>query len=468
MSSTDFGSSSTSTLCRCGRTTSLDDAKLDRRRLDCGHYTCPDCWHYNEPLPAPLCTTCCLALQAGEVSRLSHYVAAFQQLLKQHNELNSTHNQLKLAYGQLEAAHTQQTVEYRDQISRLKRTVLNNLGKGHPTANTSLPLPQTRTPTQIQPRASTVTAAQTIARARVPTSPIASTSKQAIRWNPEQIKYVTTDIVKHKELLNASRNECLTLKNRIAELTTQLEAKSKPDINTVTAIEKAELMEAELEGLHERLDKCEEDLNAAQSELATAKARNAELAGEMEQQQAKANSDRVTMAKAHSHITSLHNEYKKMRDELLLAQKALKAKDATLNPYPDSSRTSVDVSISEKVRGKRPEVHAPTAADWEETAILLASLQKDVARLKQERTALDKELSELRQKLKSREEENEALGVKLHGSADLAAELSRLHVAANTRASDAESKLLAVEDELRSTKELIALREKEKADLQIA
>lgn len=39
--------------------------------------------------------------------------------------------------------------------------------------------------------------------------------------------------------------------SRVAELTTQLEAKSKLDPETVTAIEKAELMEAELEGLHE-------------------------------------------------------------------------------------------------------------------------------------------------------------------------------------------------------------------------
>ncbi|KAG9095775.1 hypothetical protein FRC06_009432 [Ceratobasidium sp. 370] len=284
----------------------------------------------------------------------------------------------------------------------------------------------------------------------------------------DQAKSVTTYIAKHKELVIASQNECATLKNRIAELTAQLEAKSKPDINTVTAIEKAELMEAELQDLHERLDKYEEDLNAAQSELATAKARNAELENEIEQQQAKANSDHAMMAKAHSHITSLHNEYKKMRDELLLAQKALKAKDAALSPYADAPQTSVDVSISEKARGKRPEVGAPSAADWEETATLLASLQKDVARLKQERAALDKELSELRRKLKSKEEENEVLGDKLHASADLAAELSRLHVAANTRASDAENKLLTAEHELRRTKELIAVREKEKEDLQIA
>ncbi|KAG8742997.1 hypothetical protein FRC10_000567 [Ceratobasidium sp. 414] len=169
-----------------------------------------------------------------------------------------------------------------------------------------------------------------------------------------------------------------------------------------------------------------------------------------------------------------------------LDDRALKAKDTVSSPHADSSQTSIEVSISEKARGKRPEANIPSAADWEECATLLASLQKEVARLKQERAGLDKyvliwpivgfrallitysrfrELSELRQKLKSKEEENEMLGDKLHTSADLAAELGRLHVAASTRAADAESKLLAAEDELRSTKKLIAVREKEKEDL---
>lgn len=39
--------------------------------------------------------------------------------------------------------------------------------------------------------------------------------------------------------------------SRVAKLTAQLEAKSPPDGETLTAVEKAELMEAELEGLHE-------------------------------------------------------------------------------------------------------------------------------------------------------------------------------------------------------------------------
>ncbi|KAG8692862.1 hypothetical protein FRC09_010908, partial [Ceratobasidium sp. 395] len=387
-------------------------------------------------------------------------------LLKQYNDLNSIHNQLKATHIQLEAAHNQKSVEYRDQIGRLKKAVLNNLGKGHPTANTSLPLPQTRT--QTQPQVAANTSVQVATETRIPTSPVASTSRQTIQWTSDQGKSIASYIAKQKDLLNASQRECTTLKNRIAELTTQLEAKSKLDVNTVTAIEKAELMEAELEGLHERLDKCEEDLNAAQSELAAAQSRNTELANEVEGYQAKADSDHTMMADAHSQIASLHEEYTKAQNELLRVKKVLKEKDARLSSYTDTSQTSVDVSISDKALGKRPEVYVPTATEWEKSATLLASLQKEVARLKQERIILDKELLGLRQKLKTKEDENKTLGDKLHTSADLAAELGKLHVAANARSAETHGKLLAANKELQRAKELIALREKEKEDTQIA
>ncbi|KAG9126950.1 hypothetical protein FRC07_001283 [Ceratobasidium sp. 392] len=262
-------------------------------------------------------------------------------MLKQHNDLNSAHNQLRAAYSQLEALHNQKTVEYGNQISNLKRTVLGGIGRGHPTANTSLPLPQPRI--QTQPQTATSSAAQAVTGARAPTSPVASTSKQAIDWNSDQVRNY---IVKNKGLLNASQQECATLKHRIAELTAQLDAKSKPDANTVTAIEKAELMEAELEGLHERLDKCEEDLNAAQSELVMAKARNTELASEIEQHQAFARQAEFT-----SRINALEREIVELT----------KARDAAL----------ADIDDWEQNRGmwKRwGEAMALRARQWEEEA----------------------------------------------------------------------------------------------------
>ncbi|QRV91526.1 autophagy-related protein 16 [Ceratobasidium sp. AG-Ba] len=420
----------------------------------------------------------------------------YNNLSKKFNELNSVHTKLQTGYFQLLETHNQKQKENMEQITKLKTMIVNSFSKGHSIANTSHTTANTSFSTtntsysaantshttantskpQLQPRAQPRTPAQATPGVRNVTSPpVPSTSSQGFNWNSDEGKRIGAFFSKSKIEMNAIKNELRTtqgeretLKRRVIELTTQLETKSKADADTMTAIDKAELLEAELEDLNVRLDKCESDLEAARTELSELKSRNAELEAENESQREKLDADRSVMEDAKKSLASLHEEYQKVQSKLAQSRGALGAQDDALSSGPDTSQTSVDSPVSEKALGKQREVQPPTPADWKKSATTITTLQRAVWRLRQEKVALEKQLSELKQKLQTLEEENTALGIKLHTSADVASELSKLHIAANERSVNTENKLHAVEKELKRANELIALREREKEDLEIA
>ena len=65
------------------------------------------------------------------------------------------------------------------------------------------------------------------------------------KCNAKEVCILFTTNLTSEVLTNKHRN------SRVIDLAAQLEAKSQPDTEAITAMEKAELMEAELEGLHE-------------------------------------------------------------------------------------------------------------------------------------------------------------------------------------------------------------------------
>ncbi|CAE6422274.1 unnamed protein product [Rhizoctonia solani] len=228
MSTTQNASNFASTLCRCGRTSALNDnSQVARRRLECGHYICADCWHYNQPIPTPICSVCVMCLQAQEIPRLSFYVPAYNDMVERFKELEKIHAQ-KLHESKLANDH----------INMLKAKLASSHRTQTPGAGaSSSPLPSA----QPLPNISTVSSGSS------------SKPSGTIDWESESGKQVSAYLMKQRETLASYQKQCESLKKRVADLTAQLEAKSRPADEAVTAIEKTELMEAELEGLHEQV-----------------------------------------------------------------------------------------------------------------------------------------------------------------------------------------------------------------------
>ena len=65
-----------------------------------GHFICADCWHYNDPLPTPICNVCVMCLHAQEIPRLSFYVTAYQGMANRYKELETIHTQKLHEYKQ--------------------------------------------------------------------------------------------------------------------------------------------------------------------------------------------------------------------------------------------------------------------------------------------------------------------------------------------------------------------------------
>ncbi|CUA76659.1 hypothetical protein RSOLAG22IIIB_02126 [Rhizoctonia solani] len=269
-----------------------------------------------------------------------------------------------------------------------------------------------------------------------------------IDWQSEGGKQVSAYLIKQRETLAAYQRECESLKSRVKELTAQLEAKNRPDTETITAIEKAELMEAELEGLHGRLAKCEDDLEKAQAELEEANSRNQQLTKETADLRKENAQQRGVLAKARFQVVSLQNRCDTAERDLASARESPRGR-------------SIDITSPGRSTGERSVVYIPTATELERSAALLTSLQNDVSRLNREKSAIEQEITKLKESLMAKEEENQVIGGKLRQSAELAAELGKLHLAANSRAATAEEKLLDIQKEMQELKVLMELKARE-------
>ncbi|KAF8680260.1 hypothetical protein RHS04_04217 [Rhizoctonia solani] len=434
MSAKQNASTFVSTLCRCGRTSSINNnSQVARRQLECGHYICSDCWHYNQPLPTPACNTCIIYLQAQEIPRLSFYVTAYNDMVKRFKELEKIHSG-KLHEVKLANEH----------ITLLKTKLAASHAPGIVASGSPL------SPAQQLPNISTV-------------SSTSATKPATIDWQSESGKQVSAYLMKQRETLAMYQKECESLKKRVADLTTQLETKNRPTDEAVTAIEKAELMEAELEGLHTRLAKCEDDLEKAQADLGTANSQNQQLAKELaDLKDRKATQQRTVLGKAQLHITSLQNRCNNAERDLASARESLKAKDEAIKANARSPRgASVDLPGLGTPFGGPSMIYVPTAAELQQSAALLTSLQSDVSRLNKEKSAHEQEINKLKSSLKSKGDDNQVLGDKLLQSAELASELGKLHLAANSRAESAEEKLLDIQNEMQELRELMEAQARE-------
>ncbi|CAE6407687.1 unnamed protein product [Rhizoctonia solani] len=458
MSTKQNASSFASTLCRCGRTSAMNDnSQVARRRLECGHYICADCWHYNKPLPTPICSVCVMCLQAQEIPRLSLYVTAYNGMVERFKELEKIHSQ-KLHEFKL----------VNDHVNTLKAKLASSQRTQTPgAAASSSPLPS----------------APPLPNISVVSSGSATKPSGTIDWESESGKQVSAYLMKQRETLAMYQKECESLKKRVADLTTQLENKNRPTDEAVTAIEKAELMEAELEGLHTRLAKCEDDLEKARADLGTANSQNQQLVKELADLKEwagfnfkdncmlipnrKTVQQRTVLGKAQFHITSLQNRCNTAEQDLASARESLKAKDEVIRANARSPRgASIDLPGSTRSPGGLSMVYVPTASELEQSAVLLTSLQSDVSRLNREKSAAEQEINKLKSSLKSKEDENQTLGSKLLQSAELASELGKLHLAANSRAESAEEKLLDIQNEMQELKELMEAQAQEDKAMQ--
>ncbi|KAF8609692.1 hypothetical protein BDV93DRAFT_151774 [Ceratobasidium sp. AG-I] len=386
--------SSSLALCRCGRTTALSDPN-SRRALDCGHFICKDCWSYGQGEPVPWCDRCNIALYRNELYRQA----------ERYDNLQKLHNQkMKLAT---------------DTIGKFKTFIPYNTQKNRG-------VPQADSPnTSIQPFPQ--------AQGSLSSSAGPSTTTVAIDWNSEQGRVFLKLLQQSKELLVASQNENATLKSRVIDLTTQLEAKSQPDTEVITAIEKAELMEAELEGV--RLDQCEEDLQKAQSELATAKANNEQLARDIATYRSTEASTEKTLEIYYNQFTELQAKCLKTENELSAAKQLLTAKGVVSQSFDELK------------------------AEWEHTP------EAAVAQISREKAVTEKEVMRLTELLDTNEQENNHLRGKLVKSAELASELSRLHLAANERSEASEAKLILAQEELQGLRQHSTIQQKDYADV---
>ncbi|KAF8761032.1 hypothetical protein RHS01_00601 [Rhizoctonia solani] len=435
MSAKQNASTFVSTLCRCGRTSSINNnSQVARRQLECGHYICSDCWHYNQPLPTPACNTCIIYLQAQEIPRLSFYVTAYNDVVKRFKELEKIHSG-KLHEVKLANEH----------ITLLKTKLAASHAPGIVASSSPLSLAQ-----QL-PNISTV-------------SSTSATKPATIDWQSESGKQVSAYLMKQRETLAMYQKECESLKKRVADLTTQLETKNRPTDEAVTAIEKAELMEAELEGLHTRLAKCEDDLEKAQADLGTANSQNQQLAKELaDLKDRKATQQRTVLGKASSILRAFRTGAIMPSETWHLQESiSLKAKDEAIKANARSPRgASVDLPGLGTPLGGPSMVYVPTAAELQQSAALLTSLQSDVSRLNKEKSAHEQEINKLKSSLKSKEDDNQVLGDKLLQSAELASELGKLHLAANSRAESAEEKLLDIQNEMQELRELMEAQARE-------
>ncbi|KAB5589792.1 ATG16 domain containing protein [Ceratobasidium theobromae] len=405
--------------------------------------------------------SCVVGLQSQEIPRLSFYATAYNELLGRFRELEQIHNQRMSEY---KAAS--------DTINLLKARLVT-FAKAQPPAAPTVTSPST--------------SAQPLASPQNAPSMSTSTGKPppVIDWNSESGKFFSNYLLKQRETLLAAQKECDALKGRVAELTTQLEAKSKLDPETVTAIEKAELMEAELEGLHERLEKCEEDLKNSQAELAKTKAQNEELTSQVSDFKEKAVQTRNTLSKAQLHLVTLQNRCTTAERDLATARESLKAKDEALKANARSPKQQpADLSRASGSSGERTIVYVPTAAELEQATSMLASLQNEVSRLTREKIGINQEIIRLKGIIKEKETENQVLGEKLLKSAELASELGRyashanrldlaerapelrMHLAANSRSQAAEEKLSAAEKQVQELKQRVSTQQKELSDMQ--
>ncbi|CAE6448160.1 unnamed protein product [Rhizoctonia solani] len=431
-----------STLCRCGRTSSLDDnSQIARGRLECGHYICADCWHYNNPLPTPICNICNLHLQAQEIPRLSLYVTAYNDMVGRFKELERIHSQ-----------KIHESKQANEVIAILKAKLASFQKAQPPNGVASLSSPIS--PAQPHPNTSIVSSSSGIK------SPV-------IDWQSEAGKQFSVYLIKQRETLAACQRECESLKSRVNELTAQLEAKNHPNAETVTATERAELMEAELEGLHERLAQCEDDLEKARAELGAANSQNQQISKEAADSRKEAAQQRAAMAKVRFEIASLKSRCETAERDLASARASLKAKDEAIKANARSPRgRSIDLPSPSRSAAERTMVYIPTATELEQSATRLVSLQNDVSRLNREKSAIEQEIAQLKESLKSQEEENRALGGKLRQSAELASEIGKLHLAANSRAEAAEEKLLDIQKEMQELKELMETQAQENKAMQ--
>ncbi|KAG8763477.1 hypothetical protein FRC11_003166 [Ceratobasidium sp. 423] len=383
MSTNRNASNFVSTLCRCGRTSALDDtSQIARQRLECGHYICADCWHYPDPLPTPICSVCVIRLQAQEIPRLSFYVTAYNGMVERFKELEKIHSQKLHEFKQAT-----------DHIAMLK-TKLASFQRSNVAASSSSPI----SPAQVLPNISSA-------------SSIPVVKSPVLDWQSESGKQVSAYIMKQRETLGIYQRECDSLKSRVKDLTTQLEAKNRLDTETVTAIEKAELIEAELEGLQEQLSKCEEELEKARTELQAANERNQRLTKDTVALKEAIAQQRGALTKAQFGLMTLQNRCNTAERDLASARESLKAKDEAIKANARSPRSpSTDLPGPSKSAGGRSLVYVPTVAELEKSAALLTSLQNDVLRLNREKSTIEQEIAKLKESLKSKEEENQTLG----------------------------------------------------------
>ncbi|ELU43066.1 ATG16 domain-containing protein [Rhizoctonia solani AG-1 IA] len=414
MSAKQNASTFVSTLCRCGRTSSINNnSQVARRQLECGHYICSDCWHYNQPLPTPACNTCIIYLQAQEIPRLSFYVTAYNDVVKRFKELEKIHS------GKLHEV-------------KLKTKLAASHAPGIVASSSPLSLAQ-----QL-PNISTV-------------SSTSATKPATIDWQSESGKQVSAYLMKQRETLAMYQKECESLKKRVADLTTQLETKNRPTDEAVTAIEKAELMEAELEGLHTRLAKCEDDLEKAQADLGTANSQNQQLAKELADLKELLSNE--PFWERPSSILRAFRTGAIMPSETWHLQESMwnrQAKDEAIKANARSPRgASVDLPGLGTPFGGPSMIYVPTAAELQQSAALLTSLQSDVSRLNKEKSAHEhfREINKLKSSLKSKEDDNQVLG--------------ELHLAANSRAESAEEKLLDIQNEMQELRELMEAQARE-------
>ncbi|EUC66883.1 ATG16 domain protein [Rhizoctonia solani AG-3 Rhs1AP] len=389
-----------------------------------------------------------MCLQAQEIPRLSFYLTAYHELLERYKELEKIHA-LKL-----------HECKQANEVITVLKAKLVSFQKIH-------------VPNIAASSSSPVSHPQQLAN----TSGVSSNTgvkSPAIDWQSEGGKQVSAYLIKQRDTLATYQKECESLKSRVMELTTQLEAKDRPDAETVTAIEKAELMEAELEGLHGRLAKCEDDLEKAQTELNAANLRNQQLSKETAELRKEGAQHRSALAKARFQTASLQNRCDTAERDLASARESLKAKDEAIKANARSPRgRSVDLSSPGRSAGERSMVYIPTAAELEQSAALLTSLQNDVIRLNREKSAIEQEIAKLKESFKAKEEENQVIGGKLRQSAELASELGKqvepaksLHLAANSRAEAAEEKLLDIQKEMQELKELMQVQARENKSMQ--
>ncbi|KDN50261.1 hypothetical protein RSAG8_01597, partial [Rhizoctonia solani AG-8 WAC10335] len=442
MSTKQSVSTFASTLCRCGRTSALsDNSRIARRGLDCGHYICADCWHYNDPLPTPICNVCVMCLQAQEIPRLSYFVTAYQGMVERFNELEKIHSQRLHEYHQANGVIA---------VLKAKLASFQKVQIPNGAASSSSPVASP----QLLPNISGVSSGT-------------GSKSLLIDWQSEGGKQVSAYLIKQRETLATYQKECESLKSRVKELTAQLEAKDRPDAETMTAIEKAELMEAELEGMHGRLARCEDDLEKARTELEAANLRDQQLSKENADLKREAAQQRNALAKARFSIASLQNRCDTAERDLTSARESLKAKDEAIKANARSPRgPPIDLPSPSRSAGQRSMVYVPTATELEQSAALLTSLQKDVSRLNREKSAIEQGIAQLKEALKTKEGENQVIGGKLRQSAELAAELGKLHLAANSRAQAAEEKLLDIQKEMQELKELMEVQARENNAMQ--